>query len=221
MLGFVVVASVVSIAHTGTYFLCLDKNITLANIDVWYSYASLSVPFLVATAYALRKRLLLLIGFLFLIADLYAGFRPSVAIALLAVAMLSGERLFAGRKSAAVFVLIAALSGSAMFVVKALIVPAKYATRSYCETEKNGSTFDTRLKTSDYLSGTLINLTRLKFYFAVFVVQSEPFVIQSTLNEVIRRDFRTGVEYLKGQILTGVPLGQSVFGIDSSSITTL
>jgi len=220
VLGFVAVASAVSVAHTGTNFLCLDKNITLANLDPWYSYAALSVPFLVASAYALRQRLLALVGCIFLIADMYAGFRTSVAITFLAVAMLSGERLFEGRKSAAVFILIAALAGSAMFVAKALIVPAKYATRSYCEAERNGSAFDTRLNTRDYLAGTAINLTRLKFYFAAFVAQSEQSVVQATLNEVVRRDFRTGAQYLIGQILPGVPLGESLFGIDSRSIST-
>ena len=49
-------------------------------------------------------------------------------------------------------------------------------------------------------------------------MQSEAFVIQSILNEVVRKDFHTDASYLIRQILTGLPLGASVFGIDSSKV---
>src|SRR4030095_5074550 len=69
--------------------------------------------------------------------------------------------------------------------------------------------------TSEKLTATAQNLTRAEFYFSAFVAQSEAFVIQSTLNEVVRTNFRTDAGYLIGQLLTGLPLGASVFGIDS------
>ena len=68
------------------------------------------------------------------------------------------------------------------------------------------------------LERTVHNLSRPDFYVTAFVLQSEASVIQSTLNEVVRRDFKTGASYLVGQILTGLPLGYSVFGIDSSTV---
>ena len=63
-------------------------------------------------------------------------------------------------------------------------------------------------------SDAFTNPLHSRFYFSAFVEQSEPFVIQSILNEVARTDFRTGSAYLVDQILTGVPLGASLFGID-------
>src|SRR5437868_1636259 len=42
LLVFVAVATLVSILHTGVYFLCLDKSIVLDKIDRWYGYASIS-----------------------------------------------------------------------------------------------------------------------------------------------------------------------------------
>ncbi len=62
------------------------------------------------------------------------------------------------------------------------------------------------------------NLSQSDFYMRAFLLQSEPFIIQAVLNEVVRRDFKTGSSYLVGQILTGLPLGYSVFGIDSSTV---
>jgi hypothetical protein len=73
---------------------------------------------------------------------------------------------------------------------------------------------------SENLSAVVTNLSHSNFYISAFVMQSEAFVIQSTLNEVVRQDFQTGAGYLVGQILTGIPLGASVFGIDSSKVVS-
>ena len=51
-------------------------------------------------------------------------------------------------------------------------------------------------------------------------MQSEPFVVQSILNEVVRTNFRTDARYLIRQLLAGLPLGASIFGIDSSDLKT-
>lgn len=233
LLAFAIIATGVSISHTGVYYLCLDKTITLEKLDPWYSYAALSAPFLIATAYVLRQRFIVLIGCVFLIADLYAGFRTVAGITLLALVMLSGARLFQGWKSGTIFVLVAALTGAALFMAKALIVPAKHATGSYCEAQlildSNSATPTDRIKaasnplrmtTQEYFSGTATNMTQSRFYLAVFVTQAEPFVIQATLNEVIKQNFQTGAKYLVGQILSGLPFGASLFGVDSSSVTT-
>lgn len=68
------------------------------------------------------------------------------------------------------------------------------------------------------LEQTARNLSRIDFYVNAVVVQSEIAVVQAALNEVVRRDFKTGSDYLVGQLLTGLPLGYSVFGIDSSKV---
>jgi hypothetical protein len=233
LLAFVIVATAVSIEHTGVYFLCLDKSITLQKIDPWYSYASLSAPFCIATAYALRQRVIVLISCLFLIADVYAGFRTAAAISFLAIMMLSGEHLFRGWRTAAVFFLTVLLAGSAFFITKSLIAPAKYATASYCETRLaldkaiGASTVQVNkvptipgLTAMEYLGKAAANVSQPGFRLSGIIVRSEPFVIQAMLNEVVRKNFRTDAGYLVGQILSGLPLGESLFGIDNSSIAT-
>ncbi|MGG1946446.1 hypothetical protein AB1286_16760 [Trinickia sp. NRRL B-1857] len=49
---------------------------------------------------------------------------------------------------------------------------------------------------------------------------SEPMVIQSILNEVVRRGFRTSPSNLVGQALSGVPGGKSIFNIDVSEVAS-
>jgi hypothetical protein len=124
-------------------------------------------------------------------------------------------------------------TGAALFLAKHLIVPAKYVTASYCEARlaldaakaPSASPDEPQperltLTTMEYLGRTAGTLTRSKIYYTAFVTQSEPFVIQATLNEVVRKGFQTDAGYLMGQILSGLPLGASLFGIDSSSVTT-
>jgi len=231
LLVFVAVATLVSILHTGLYFLCLDKSIVLEKIGPWYSYASISAPFCIATAYALRQRVIVVIGCLFLVADVFVGFRTALAISLLAIMMLSGERLFRGWKAAAAFSLIVLLVGIAFFVTKQLIVPVKYATASYCETrlaldKAAGSTTPSNkvptepgMTVTKYLDTMASNYSRY-FHPLNFIAESEPFVIQATLNEVIRRNFRTDPGYIGAQLLSGLPLGTSLFGIENASLTT-
>ncbi len=225
LLAFVIVAAAVSIQHTGVYFLCLDKSIVLQKIDKWYSYAWLSLPFCVATAYALRQGAIFFVGCLFFIADFYAGFRAALAISLLAVIMLSSEHLFRGWRRGAVLVLAVLLAGCSLIVIKQLMIPAKYLTASYCETrlalDKAAGTFQQAnkvpmLNSREYHSESEANYAQLESPFTTFILRTEPFVIQATLNEVVRRNFRTDKGYLAGQILAGLPLGERLFGIDSS-----
>jgi hypothetical protein len=231
LLIFVALATLVSILHTGVYFFCLDKSIVLEKIDRWYSYASISAPFCIATAYALRQRVILVIGCLFLVADFFAGFRIGIAVSLLALMMLSGERLFRGWKAAAAFSLTVLLVGIAFFVSKQLIVPAKYATASYCEARlaldkvagltapANKVPTEPGMTVTKYLDTMASNYSRY-FHPLNFITESEPFVIQATLNEVIRRNFHTDAGYIGAQLLSGLPLGTSLFGIDNASLTT-
>jgi hypothetical protein len=128
-----------------------------------------------------------------------------------------------------------------------LIVPMKYGTASYCDAQialdaKAAAAKSTaqatqaegnraaqgaanryatqQLSMAENLIATAGNLSHPKFYVSAFVEQSEAFVIQSTLNEVVRKDFHTDASYLIGQILTGLPLGASLFGIDSNKVIT-
>jgi hypothetical protein len=241
LLVFAIVSGAISIQHTGVYYLCLDKTITLSKLDPWYYYAAFSVPFAFAAGYCLRQWLLVGVATVGLLADLYAGFRLTAAITFLAVAMLAGQRLPRGWRKVATFATVIFVGGASLFVVKHLIVPVKYATGSYCDAqlaldaksisqeksmgaarpaERAREAISSPLSINDNLSTAVTNLGQSRFYVSAFVSQSEAFVIQSILNEVVRKDFHTDAGYLVGQILTGLPLGASVFGIDSSKVVT-
>ncbi len=219
------------------------KFIVLSKIDTWYYLASISIPFAVATAYSQRQWPLVAIGTLGLFAELFAGFRTGIAITFLACAMLMEDWIHHGWRKAVAFAAIILVGGAALFMVKHLIVPLKYGTASYCDAQlaadaKSGASSPTaranqsggslaaagaaanrsQLSMAENLKLTAISLSRSKFYFSAFVAQSEAFVIQSTLNEVVRRDFHTDAYYLIGQVLAGMPLGASVFEIDRTKV---
>jgi hypothetical protein len=260
LLGLITVFTALSIRNTNVYFLCLDKAIVLSKLDPWYYRASLSAPFLFAIAWALRWRTVALAGAVFLFADLYAGFRPGVAVAFIACLMLMEDWLRRGWRYLAAFAAIMLVGGAVLFMVKHLIEPAKNATASYCDAqlaldEKPAPAADQaaspavapkadksasqprvagstnqpnadkappppRRSAGEALSTAASNMMYSRFYVSSFVGQSEAFVIQSILNEVVRKDFHTGAAYLVGQILTALPLGESVFGIDNTKVAT-
>jgi hypothetical protein len=233
LLAIVLISAALSIRNVGVYFLCPDKTIVLEKIDVWYNYASLTVPFCVATAYALRQRAVALAGCAFLLADLYIGFRVSSGITIIAVLVLeAGESLFRGWIRSSIFICAVLTIGASLFMVKHLIAPVKYAYGSYCESQlaldRNSAEAGVLSRRQNArslamwqsLHNTMENLTHSRFYFLAFIGQAEPFVIQSTLNEVVRKNFKTDSKYLLGQILAGLPLGESLFGLKSSSVTT-
>ena len=257
---FTAMTGTLSIRNTNMYFLCLDKRITLSKIDLWYHYATLSIPFVVAIAYRIRWWPALLIGLICILADLFAGFRLSAATAFLACVMLTEDWIRRGWRVAAKLAAIVVVGGAALFLAKPLIEAVKRVTASYCDNqlavdaksavEKRSNeplkpqtlpsqthpadklvplnlaiktdalAVPPRAAAGEILSAAAADLTRSKFYFAAFVERSEPFVIQSILNEVARMDFRTGAAYLVDQILAGVPLGASLLGIDSTKVVS-
>ena len=249
LLVFVTIAGAVSIRNTNVYYLCVDKLVVLGKIDAWYYYASFSIPFAVAIGLVLRWWPVVLIGVICMLGDLYAGFRVVAAITFVACAIVMEDRIRQGWWNASVFAAILLVGGAALFMVKHLIVPAKYVTASYCDAqlaadaksaaqkrapaqpapagqvarpkqaEKADAPAPEPARTAgDVISSAALNLTRSRFYFSAFVAQNEAFVIQSILNEVVRKDLHTGSAYLVNQVLAGVPLGTSLFGIDSSKV---
>jgi hypothetical protein len=222
-LSLAVVAAAISIARIGPYFRCLDKTVTLDKLDVWYHYAAYVTPSAVVTAYALRQWRLFALGWVLLIGDLYAGFRMSLGISIIAVLLLIAGHWITRRHNVVLFACIVASLGGSLFIAKHLIVPLKSATAISCERERGAAGGESRAHervAAVSVSETMRNLTRPDFYFGAFVDHAEPFVIQSTLNEVVRRDFKTDKEYLVGQLLTGFPLGESLFGRDNSHVTS-
>jgi hypothetical protein len=242
LIFFAIAAGAMSIWHTGVYFLCLDKAVVLTKLDPWYYYASFSASLALATAYCCRQWAIFILGVLCVIADLYAGFRSGVAISFVACMMLAEDQLRQGWRRIITFAAVLVVGGAVLFIVKHLITPAKMITGSYCEEqlevdsklEANRKSAEPRVaapqtqqaaaggvkQVKENLQHAAQNLSRSDFYMKAFLLQSEAFVIQAMLNEVVRQDFKTSSSYLVGQILTGLPLGYSVFGIDSSKVKT-
>ena len=90
--------------------------------------------------------------------------------------------------------------------------PAGQAVRSKQAEKADAPAPEPARTAGDVISSAALNLTRSRFYFSAFVAQNEAFVIQSILNEVVRKDLHTHSAYLVKQILAGVPLGASLFG---------
>jgi hypothetical protein len=217
LLAFALGAAAVSVWRTGAHYLCTDKDIVLQKMDVWYSYAALTAPLCVVAAVAVRNWIVAALGTLLLLADLYAGFRTGIAISLLSLAMVFENWANGGRRRLVVYVSAIVAAGFLLIVVKQLISPIKYAASFGCPVESVGP--DPR-SNAENVELVVASLTSSRFYWLAFLSRAEPSVTQAILNEVARTGFSTEAGYLIGQLSAGVPLGESLFGIDSRKIVS-
>jgi hypothetical protein len=216
LLAFALGAAAVSVWRTGAYYLCTDKAIVLQKVDVWYSYAALAAPLCVVAAAAVRNWIVAALGTVLLLADLYAGFRTGIAISLLSLAMVFENWANGGRRRLVVYVSAIIAAGFLLFVVKQLISPIKFVASSGCPVEAArvpGSN-------AENVDRVVARLTSGRFYSLAFLSLSEPSVTQAILNEVARTGFSTESGYLIDQLSASVPLGESLFGIDSRKIVS-
>lgn len=240
LLAFLLVSGAVSVYNVGVHYLCLDKEIVLSRIGRSYNFTSLSVPFCIVTAYSLRQWWIVALGVICLCGDLYVGFRTTSAITFLALVMLTGHWGFTDWKRSAAFFAILILCGAGFVTIKHLNRSIKHATVSYCDAQiirdhqivlgRTANTADKApaaptgsdrgVEAREQFNAAAKNSFRPDYNFPVFVTQTEPFVIQAMLNEVVRKDFRTDGSYLIPQLLAGLPLATSLFGIDSGDLKT-
>jgi hypothetical protein len=212
--AFAFAAAAVSVWRTGAYYLCTDKAIVLQKVDAWYSYASITAPLCVVAAVTVRNWIVVVLGTVLLLADLYAGFRTGIAITLLSLAMVFENWAKGGLRRLAVYVSAIVAAGFLLFLVKQLIGPIKYAGSTACPVEAIGKPPDPATN-AENVKLVVANLTSSRFYSLVFLSLAEPSVTQAILNEVARTGFSTDARYLVGQLAAGVPLGESLFGFDS------
>ncbi len=220
----VIGAGFVSLATVGPYYLCLDKNLMLAHIDRWYYYAAYALPLALVSAVAARQYWIAMFAAVLVFCDVYIGFRMTAAISLLGSAMLIGGWLFQGWRKAASVTAIILLSGASLFIINQFAYNLKYSSAGACE-EKALSTgemalWQIRKVTPKEQMRFFMSVVKKGDIFIDAIVQSEPFVTQSVLNETIRQEFRTGGRYLIDQILTGVPGGVTIFGLDLDGTPT-
>jgi hypothetical protein len=225
-------ALAVSLFTIGPSYLCADKAEMLGHIDQWYYYAAYSVPLCFVAAYACRQWAIVAVCALLLAADLAIGFRASTAITFLGVTVLCGQSVLKGWRKAASFMLVVALAGGGLLMVKQAAYTIKYAIALDCERldiespgMPTGAPAAPAIKpiaavpASAQVAHFGSQLGKSDIYLAA-VTQSEPFVTQSILNETVRQNFQTGDEYLVAQLLSGVPGGATLFGLRLGEIPT-
>ena len=234
LLAFVAVATAVSIQHTGVYFLCIEKSIAMQKVDQWYSYASISAPLCVATAYALRQRINCSHRVLFLAGrylrrlqngrgDFIIGNRDAFR-RVPVWGMANGRAVFPG----------GAAVGNPGFQRQTFAPPREVRggvilrntsrTGPSCRDPIRAGRQDLQRRpgrprcsswatTWTSISTNPRPVTRNPgSIFRHSLRDPEPFVIQAMLNEVVRKDFRTDADYLVAQLLAGLPLGERLFG---------
>ena len=151
----------------------------MESLNRWHIlfYAAATLGF--ALSFQLRRKLLLVLFFVFLAFDLYIGFRSAFAIAILSILILmlharGRQRLGAGDWKVVVAVL---LFGMSMVAYKYIVAAAK-------------------LGLWDLVLGTLTDPDQLLLVFT----RSEPFVVQHTFNEVVTQRFVTSSDHITSSL---------------------
>lgn len=241
LLAVALATAAVSIFTVGPFYLCGEKTDMLSHIDTWYYYASYALPLCIIGAMATEQTAIVFICAALLAADIFIGFRANAAVTLLSACVLTGHRLFEGPRRAAQFLAVVVLCGAGLFIVKQAVYTLKYATAPVCTRALAAEVFGKRVAAgddvetarkeadaiiarpraaaADQLRQFAKQLEQRNIYFNA-MMQSEPFVIQATLNEVVRSGFTTETDYLWRQILTGVPGGASIFGLKLGKVPT-
>jgi len=168
----------------------LDKDQVMANVGRWYvlyeSLMTLAFAYIFTIA-KFKKRYLICL--LFLVFDIYLGFRTSFVITLLMLFFvffnMRGKRLIAHWP----YLLLASVTVFSVLLLKLLM-------------------FGLKKGDLDLLMTVLSN----KDTYEKLLSTSEPFVTQEILNAVVTLDFKTDGEHLKLIPLQFVLLGDVVFG---------
>jgi hypothetical protein len=223
-LAIVSAGAAISITSVGAYYFCTDKAVMLGRIDGWYYLAAYALPLSLVSAVAARQLWVAAAAAVFVAADLYIGFRASAAISLLGVALVLAPMAFRSRRGVAGYVGALAFGGAMLFMFPQFTWSLKYMANEACPVAVSTTASPTPIEiTTDSPTKQLKHLAEelqtARPYYQAFL-QSEPFVIQTVLSEVVRQDFRTDGSYLVDQILTGVPAGVTLFGLSPTAPTS-
>ncbi|KKB76961.1 hypothetical protein VW35_15825 [Devosia soli] len=214
LLGVVVVGTAMSLSTVGVYYLC-EKNVMLAQIDGWYYLASYALPLAAVSGLITRQYWIMGIAALFLMMEVYIGFRTGAAITLIGAAMLSGHRIFQGGRQAAIVISAILACGVALFLFPQVAYTLKYLVNDACPIEmvRVVPLPATPLNLDEGQVETLFAHLGTAAPYLEAILHSEPFIIQSVLNSVIDHDFTTDASYLLLQIATGIPGAVTIFGL--------
>lgn len=186
--GLGAIGMVLTLITVGAGLFSADKFGLLESLNRWHLLWTSSATIAVVLAFALRSSVLMTIGAILLLINLYIGFRVDLVIALVGVAAYWLMSQKAGRLIAKWrFIGGIVFAGLLLFVLKYVLVALQ-------------------LMDVDLLLSQLRNPEAFKFIF----LYSEPFIAQGTLNEVVRQDFWVGPGHLGEIIYLAVPFANEL-----------
>ncbi|MEW9899949.1 hypothetical protein ABWL39_15105 [Chitinivorax sp. PXF-14] len=225
------VGFIASLLTIGKGYLCTEKSALLARVNPWYYLATYSAPLCFVSALSTKSRAIAALSLLLIFADLFVGFRGSASVTLIALCLMQGSWFYQGWKKRIIYLSYILFCGVSLFLVKQLAWNIKYTVSIDCPAisapsnesgvlpKTNTPSIEKSLPPlqvrGEQVTYTANLLTHKETYTAAFS-NSEPMVVQATLNETINRDFKLPAENLVNQLLSGVPGGKSLFGLDVS-----
>lgn len=156
-----------------------DKNVVMEAIGRWHILYSYSAVIGLPVAYLAKHRFFFVFFFCLLVFNVYIGFRSSLAIAVLSVFLLYFSSFPEKRPLLARWrmVFLVVLFGVFLFSIKHVLWAVK----------------------AGDMTAVLSAIGQPDFYWRA-ITKSEPFIIQSTLNEVVLRGFRTEFDHVSAVV---------------------
>lgn len=187
-----------TVITTGSALLADDKSVVLASVNRWYIAWTVSASVGMIMAFAFGRWKIFILSLCLVLLDVYIGYRYTFSVSVLAIFTFWANknaklRLWDNKK----FLLCVLLFSFFAFTYKFLYVSIKIG--------------DWDLVTEKLLSTTT---------YAKAVMESEPFVIQAILNEVIDKDFRVGLDHFFGLVYQ-FSVMMPDFGIEVTSFNDL
>jgi hypothetical protein len=216
-------AAAVSTFTIGRGYFC-EKPIMMASIDRWYYVAAYAASLCFATAAAERARPAVLVAAAaLLLADNLVGFRAGTAIAIMATVLVYGARVVPRIKPLMWFGA-AALVGALVFVAgREAAIQTKYQLAGFCVARAPTPVplADSPEALPRTRAGQPIVEQMPQVPFETNLIArmfGEPVTIQTTLSEVVRRNFTTDGMYLLDQLKTALPGAGLVFGVNIDDV---
>jgi hypothetical protein len=194
-----IISFIMMMQTMGSSLFLPDKKAILSSINTWSKIWENAVCIGAVLTYN-RKKIKSFIFYLIMLAFImYIGDRTIPAIALISIMTIlfnnqGKQRLILSQYKLVITSLVFALF---FFVYKYLYINIKLR----------------------MWSQVISKLLNPKFYFET-IIYSEPFSIQTILNEVIKNDFNIGVNHFKGLLYQIIPFG-NVFGVNNMTFNSL
>ena len=170
-----IVGVILTIVETRGAAFSADKRIVISAVGRGHLLWQMSASLAATLAFAYRRRFAQVAAWVLLLLDMYIGFRYAFALSFLACALTWGARLGPTRLLSVPkrYLVATLLGGLAIISYQNLKEPIR---------QQDWQEVGVRLSNP--------------LWYAAGLLTSEPFTTQTVLNEIVRRDFRTGPEHL-------------------------